>query len=178
MASLLQRVRGFYGTNPLHLLTLVAAFALAAYAALRTAADPSWPVMLLWFIGAVIGHDLVLFPLYALADRSLGAAVRAVRPAHRARRATHSPLNYLRLPTLASGLLLLMFFPGIIQQGRASYVAATGLTQEPYLGRWLLLTGVLFAVSAIAYAVRLATGHRPDPAATGVGERRPGTPST
>jgi len=77
MAALLGRVRAFYGTNPLHLLTLLAALALAAYAALRLVSDPTWPVILTWFVGAIIAHDLVLFPLYALADRSLGAALRA-----------------------------------------------------------------------------------------------------
>ena len=64
---------------------------------------------------------------------------------------------------MASGLLLLMFFPGIIQQGSASYERATGLTQAPFLGRWLLLTGAFFGVSAIAYAARTyqVRRHRP-----------------
>ncbi len=169
MPALLGRVRAFYGTNPLHLLTLLAAFALAAYAALRLVSDPTWPVILTWFVGAIIAHDLVLFPLYALADRSLGAALRAVRPRGAGSSARVSPLNYVRVPTLGAGLLLLMFFPGIIQQGAASHLAATGLTQEPFLGRWLLLTGAMFAASALAYAVRLATVRRPDGAA-GTGE--------
>jgi hypothetical protein len=71
-----------------------------------------------------------------------------------------SPRNYLRVPVLASGLLLLLFFPGIIRQGSASYLRATGLTQQPFLGRWLLLTAVFFGASAVAYAVATVRARR------------------
>ncbi len=47
-----------------------------------------------------------------------------------------------------------MFFPGIIEQGSPAYLRATGLTQAPFLDRWLLITAVLFGTSAVAYAVR------------------------
>jgi hypothetical protein len=155
MRHALTAVRRFYGANPLHLLALIGCFALAGYAAVRTLANPQWPVMLAWFAAAVIGHDLVVFPLYALADRSVTGALRAVRP----RGATAPPLvpavNHIRVPALGTGLLFLLFFPGIIQQGRQTYQAATGRTQEPYLGRWLLLVAAMFAVSAVIYAVRL-----------------------
>jgi hypothetical protein len=36
-------------------------------------------------------------------------------------------------------------------------MAATGHSQQPYLGRWLVLVAVMFAVSAVVYAAR--TGH-------------------
>ncbi len=160
MSSALARVRAFYGANPLHLLALLGCFALAGYAAVATASDPSWPVMLLWFIGAVIAHDLVLFPLYALADRSLTAGLRALRSGHRRPAARVPAVNYLRLPMLGTGLLFLLFFPGIIEQGRQTYLDATGQTQEPYLSRWLLLTAAMFALSALSYAARLAYAHR------------------
>ncbi|WP_063739995.1 hypothetical protein [Amycolatopsis jejuensis] len=155
MRTVVSRVTGFYGAHPLHLLALLGCFALAGYAALQTAADPQWPLMLVWFLAAVIGHDLVLFPIYALADRSLTTVLHAIRPARR----TTPPVpavNYLRMPALAAGLLFLLFFPGIIEQGQDTYLAATGQTQQPYLARWLLLTAALFAISAIAYAVRLS----------------------
>jgi hypothetical protein len=54
-----------------------------------------------------------------------------------------------------------MFFPGIIQQGSATYLAATGQTQQPFLSRWLLLTAAMFTVSALLYAIRLALAHQP-----------------
>ena len=71
-----------------------------------------------------------------------------------------SPLNYLRVPTLAAGLSLLLFFPGIIQQGQASYSAATGQSQQPFFGRWLLLVAALYGFSALAYAARLSVAGR------------------
>ncbi|TQL96634.1 hypothetical protein FB559_2174 [Actinoallomurus bryophytorum] len=162
MRHALTAVRNFYGANPLHLLALIGCFALAGYAALQAGADGKWPVMLAWFAAAVIGHDLLAFPLYALADRSLAGALHALWPRH----ATTAPLvpavNHIRVPALGTGLLFLIFFPGIIQQGRQSYQAATGRTQEPYLGRWLLLVAAMFAISAVIYAVRLgrALHHR------------------
>jgi hypothetical protein len=69
-------------------------------------------------------------------------------------------LNHLRIPALASGLLLLLFFPGIIQQGHDTYLAATGQDQQPYLGRWLLLTAAFFTISALLYTGRLARAAR------------------
>ncbi|MGI9157082.1 MAG: hypothetical protein ACR2FG_10655 [Marmoricola sp.] len=155
MATLPARLKRFYGANPMHLLILIGAFALALYAVVLTAADSSWPVILLWFVGAVIGHDLVLFPLYAVADRSLAAGLRAIRPGG-VTSPRVSPLNYLRIPALGTTLLLLLFFPGIIRQGKGTYLAATGQTQQPFLSRWLLLTAALFILSAVAYAVRLS----------------------
>jgi hypothetical protein len=82
-------------------------------------------------------------------------------------------VNYVRIPVMASGLLFLVFFPGIIRQGKGAYYRATGLTQAPYLGRWLLITAVLFGLSAAAYAVRLIlirrtpTGEPPSEEANG-----------
>jgi hypothetical protein len=65
-------------------------------------------------------------------------------------------LNHIRVPTLAAGLTLLIFLPGIIEQGAPTYQAATGETQQPFLGRWLLLVAAMFAASAVSYAARAA----------------------
>lgn len=163
MHGVLARIRGFYGEHPLHLLALLGCFALAGYVALQLRADPTWPTIALWFLGAVIGHDLVLFPLYALADRSLSAGLRVLRLGQRTGGTPPRvpAVNHLRVPILGTGLLFLLFFPGIIQQGAQTYLDATGQTQAPYLGRWLLLTAAMFAISAIIYAARLA--RRPHP---------------
>ena len=163
MTRLISSARRFYGANPLHLLVLLASFAIAGYAGLQLLAQPSWPLILLWFLGAVIGHDLVLFPLYAFADRSAQSLTHPARP-HRV------PLiNYIRVPALGTGLSFLLFFPGIIRQGADTFKAATGLDQQPYLARWLLLVATLFAVSALLYTARLAWAahagrHAPVPA--------------
>jgi hypothetical protein len=169
MRRLITSFTAFYGSNPLHLLGTVAAWALAGYVV--TVLGPQalwnskvwWQSIAVWFLAAVVAHDLVLFPLYALADRSVSAALAALRnrwagPSPGVPRV--SPLNYLRVPTLAAGLSLLLFFPGIIQQGKATYSAATGQSQEPFLGRWLLLVAALYGFSALAYAARLAVAGR------------------
>jgi hypothetical protein len=154
MSSLLARVRRAYGASPLHLLALLACFALAGYVATHLVHDPLIVRMLIWFGGAVIGHDRVLFPLYALADRSLRGVLRILPTTRLNRTPVVPPLNYVRTPVLGSALLLVMFLPGIIQQGAGTYRSATGLTQAPYLGRWLILTAAMFGVSAVVYAIR------------------------
>lgn len=163
----LTRVRDFYGAHPLHLLVLVAAFVLTGYVV--SVVGPGsllgsgswWQSILVWFVGAFLVHDLLLFPLYALADRSVSAGLQAVRGRRGdEQRAAVPVLNYLRVPALATGLTFLLFFPGIIEQGQGTYLAATGLTQQPYLQRWLLLTAAMFAVSAAVYAIRLSRGRR------------------
>ncbi len=169
MRALLARFTAFYGSNPLHLMGTIAALALAGYVV--SVLGPHalwnhgvwWQSIGVWFVAAVIAHDLILFPLYALADRSLTGALAAVRD-RRARNQSRvsrvSPLNYLRVPTLATALSLLLFFPGIIQQGQSSYFAATGQNQQPFYGRWLLLVAALYGLSALIYAVRLAVTER------------------
>jgi len=153
VSGLLRRWRKFYGANPLHLLALLASLAIAGYAAYRASLGPLPVRMAVWFLAAVVAHDLVLFPLYALADRTLVGAVR-----HRATRRTTPPvpvLNYVRVPALLSGLLFVVFSPVILRLSVPSYRAASGLDQDPYLSRWLLLTAALFLASALAYAARL-----------------------
>lgn len=154
MRKVLRGVIGFYGANPLHLLALCGCFAITGYVGIVLAVEPSFSAMLVWFAASVVGHDVVLFPLYALADRSLAGAVGVFRGTHR-RHPSPGAVNYLRMPVLGSGLLFLLFFPGILEQGTQTYLAATGQTQEPFLGRWLLITAVLFGTSAVLYAFRL-----------------------
>jgi hypothetical protein len=171
MPNPLTRVARAYGANPLHLLALLASFALAGYAVAHLVHESTFVRILIWFLAAVIGHDLVLFPLYALADRSLSGALRALWP-RRGALARNSPLNYIRVPALGTGLLFVVFLPGIIRQGQSTYHAATGQTQQPFLDRWLLLTAAMFTLSAIVYAVRLrGSRRRADPAAHEAGQR-------
>jgi hypothetical protein len=144
MADSRDRFRVVYGAAVWHLLILVAAFALTGWVALRLAGESTAVRMLIWFVGAVIAHDLVLFPIYASVDRALRSGIRGMP----------TPLNHIRVPALASGLLFLVYFPGILKQGQATYAAATGQDQQPYLGRWLTITGVLFLVSGLWYAAK------------------------
>ena len=63
-------------------------------------------------------------------------------------------LNYVRIPVIFSLLLLMTFFPMILGLSEPELHRASGLTTEPYLWRWLGVTGVMFAISAVSYAVR------------------------
>ena len=170
----MRRQLRWYGASPLHLLALLACFGLAGYAAARL--ESSHPVAVaIWFVGAVIGHDLLLMPLYALADRSAMAAIR-----HREPNLPAAPwINYVRVPAALSGLLLLVWFPLILRL-RSPYHASTTLSADPYLWHWLAVTGTLFLLSAVAFALRLRRqsrasrrrGARP-PAAAAITERQP-----
>ena len=165
----MRRLLRWYGANPLHLLALLGCFALAGYAAARLV--PSRPLgVAVWFGGAVVGHDLLLIPLYTIADRSAMAAIR-----HRASRLPAVPwINYLRVPAGLSALLLLVWFPLILRL-HTRYQASTTLSPDPFLWHWLAVTGTLFLLSAAAFAVRLRAARRaltplprsPRPAALG-----------
>lgn len=139
----------WYGATPLHLLALLGCLALAGYAAARLV--PSRPLgVAVWFLGAVVGHDLVLMPLYSLADKSALAVIK-----HRAPRLpTVGWINYLRVPAGLSALLLLVWFPLILRL-RTSYHASTALSPGPFLWHWLAVTGTLFLLSAAMLALRL-----------------------
>jgi hypothetical protein len=145
----MRRQLRWYGASPLHLLALLACFGLAGYAAARLI--PSRPLgVAAWFLGAVIGHDLLLMPLYSLADRSAMAAIRRRDP-----KLPVTPwINYIRVPAALSGLLLLVWFPLILRL-QSPYHASTTLSADPYAWHWLAVTGALFLLSAVAFALRL-----------------------
>jgi hypothetical protein len=147
----------WYGAGPLHLLTMIGCAALAGYAVLRFPPHNAVGIAA-WFAGAVIGHDLVLVPLYTLADRSVTAVFR-----HRAGSLPVVPgVNYLRVPAALSGLLLLIWFPLVLRLPRR-YTAATTLPVSPYLWHWLAVTGALFLASAALFALRLRPRRRRPP---------------
>ena len=233
-------VRRWYGARPLHLLALLAAFALAGYAVRGVVAAGQWRGFALWFAVAIVGHDLLLFPLYSLADLSVrrllpgrpagrrhdgaakppgpaaatpaapGAAVSSPAvsspgspdipfsqtriydprpapasdsspggpsPGHCGQASSGSPqsssspahcgpagppvINYIRVPAAFSLLLLLVWFPLILGLSARTYHRASGLVTSPYLGRWLAVTGVLFAASAASYALALRRASAP-----------------
>jgi hypothetical protein len=154
------RIRHWYGANPLHLLALLAAFALAGYAVHAVIAAGQFRGFAIWFAVAIIGHDLLLFPLYSLADLSVQRLLpwkrRPAPPSLRGPGQVPGPpvINYVRIPVAFSLLLLLAFFPLILGLSEPEYHRASGLTTQPYLWRWLAVTGVLFAGSAVIYALR------------------------
>jgi hypothetical protein len=111
------------------------AFGIAGYALAQIVMAAAWINFAVWFAGAALLHDLVLLPLYS----GVGGVVRT---------------NYIRVPALIAGLLLLVYFPLILDLDRAKYVLATGHQPEGYLRNWLLITAGLFLVSGAVWVVR------------------------
>jgi uncharacterized membrane protein len=113
-------------------------FALAGWVVLQLVDAREAQNILLWFVLAIVLHDLVLLPFYSALDR-LGRRLPV-------------PPNAVRIPVVLSGLLLLLFFPMIL--GR------TGLDSEGYLERWLLVTAALFAGSLAITVLHLTKKRR------------------
>ncbi|WP_317617359.1 hypothetical protein [Streptomyces antnestii] len=134
----------WYGESPLQLPLLAASFALAWYAGVRLLAGDAWGVAM-WFVGAALLHDLVLVPLYSLADR---AACKALGGRDR------SAVLYARVPAFLSGLLLLVWYPLISRARPEHYALVTGRSEDAFLQHWLLLTAGLFAASALWFVTR------------------------
>lgn len=138
-------LRRLYGAHPAHLLGVLAVLALSGAAFAHFVDAGPLHRLALWLGGAIVAHDLVLYPLYTVADR---AARRAG-----GRRLDPRTLNHVRIPTLLSALLLAMFFPLVLGTA-VGYERVTGESTEVYLARWLWLSGALFAGSALLYVVR------------------------
>ena len=135
-------MRARYGSSPLHLLLHLAVFALVAWVALSIADARGVANIVFWFVAALVLHDLVLLPFYTAIDR---ASARAV---------PRGAINHVRIPLALSALLLLLFFPPILGLNDGSFARVAGLEPSGYLERWLLVTAVLFAGSAVLYAAR------------------------
>ncbi|MGH3790191.1 MAG: hypothetical protein ACRDQ9_05225 [Pseudonocardiaceae bacterium] len=135
------------------LLSLLASFVVVGYAGIRLLGDNPIGVGS-WFVGSAVVHDLVLFPLYAGLDAALVLLLR--RRPELATVAGVRWLNYLRVPAMLSGLLLLVWSPLILRLSEDVYHSASGLSAQPFLARWLVVTAVLFAISAAVLVVRVA----------------------
>jgi hypothetical protein len=141
----MSRIRARYGAGPGHLLLLLASFVIAGAAIVGWFQRPNdLESVLVWFVAAVLLHDLVLLPLYSLLDR---LTISRLPP---------RSIAYVRVPAIVSGLLLLVLFPTILGFGAHSELRASGIPEHGYLLRWLVLSGVLFAISGLAYALARA----------------------
>jgi hypothetical protein len=138
-----------YGASPLHLIGHLVVFAIAAYALAQIFAGGVIPNFVIWFVGAALLHDLLFLPLYSLLDRvALGNLRRRWPPD------AVPVVNYLRVPALLAGLLLLVYFPLVLGKATA-YRRAVGHPIADYGRNWLLITAGLFAASALAYGLRV-----------------------
>ena len=147
--------RALYGASPLHLAGHAAVFGASGYALLRILERGPVENFVIWFVGAALLHDLVLLPLYSLLD--LGARLGLHAPPRRPRLPV---INYVRVPALISGLLLLVYFPLILVEANRNYVRATGHPVHGYARNWLAITLALFAGSALIYLGRSIRARR------------------
>jgi hypothetical protein len=153
--------RRLYGASPQHLLLGLCFLALTVYAGLRLLSGDALGVAV-WFVGAALVHDLVFLPLYTLAERALRAVPRAARGG-RGRTGGRVLINYVRVPAFLSLLLLLVWYPLILDRVGARYAGDTGLDSGVFLGRWLLITAVLFALSALCLSAAVWRARAPRP---------------
>ena len=112
--------------------------------------------VVLWLVGAVILHDLVLLPAYSALDRV-------------ARVAVPNAINYVRIPAGLALLPLLVFWGTIRGKGEGAYARVSGLEYEGYVGA--LAAAHRRAVRDLGRALPAAdaqnliltlTGHRDD----------------
>ena len=149
--------RRHYGAGPWHLLGLLACFAVAAYAITRVFAQGGWKAILVWFVVCVILHDGVGWPIYASADRML---TRRARPGAARGGPGVTWINHVRVPTVISGLLFVMFVPMIFRLSNSSFEGITGFSENVYLWNWLLVSAILFGASGVLFLVRLGWARR------------------
>jgi len=135
-----------YGARPLHLVGFLLTFAVAGWAGLQLANLDNAFSVLVWFAGAIVLHDLVLYPAYSVLDRGV--------------QRTGVSINYVRVPALLSGLLFLVWFPLILERAPGLYRSVTGIEPPDYLARWLLITAALFAGSLLVALLRRARQAR------------------
>jgi hypothetical protein len=140
------RFRERYGASPLHLAGFVVTFTVAGWAALQLADLQNAFTILVWFLAAIVLHDLVVYPAYTVLDR--------------ATQRTGVSINHVRVPAILSGLLFLAWFPLILEKAPGLYRSVTGVEPPDYLARWLLITAALFAASIVVAVLRRATQPR------------------
>ena len=176
MRALIKRFSTFYGAHPLHLLGTIAAWALAGYVVIVLGPQALWNPFVwwqsiaVWFLAAIIAHDLVLFPLYALADRSFSGALAAGggdgKGPHRGGRRVAAELRPRPDPggrAVVAAVFSRNHRAGTVSLRRGDRAGPTSLS-------WALaaaLVSALYGFSALAYAARLAVTTRgPKPIST------------
>jgi len=145
--------RRFYGAGPGHLIAMLVCLAMAAYGGYGIFENARPWTVLLWLAGAIVVHDFVLLPVYTGAFWLMSRIPRGER--------RRIPLlHHVVAPGALSALLFLAWLPLILRLSERGYGPTTGMSQQPYLGRWLLLTAALFAGSAVLYGVRSLRARR------------------
>lgn len=144
------RLRRHYGAGPVHLVLSAACLAFAGYLVWVVLPAPNSARILIWLALAAGVHDIVLWPVYTVFDR----AITRARGRERSQPAVPW-VNHVRVPVVLCAVMLLISFPLVLRHSEPAYHTASGLTEQPYLGRWLVLSGAAFGASALLYLVRL-----------------------
>ncbi len=139
-------MRRLYGTTPLHLLVHGLLIAVFGWVVLQLVDARESLNILTWFVLAIVLHDLVLLPFYSALDR-MGRRLPV-------------GVNAVRIPAALSGLLLLLFFPLILNRNEGSFARVAGEEPSGYLERWLLVTAILFAGGLAVSVLRLTKERR------------------
>jgi hypothetical protein len=144
---MIARLAHRYGASPWHLAGHLAYLALAAYVLAQLLDRPAASNIVIWLVAAVVLHDLVFLPLYALLDRALWRF--APRPVAAA----------VRTAIVLAGLTLLVFFPPILGLNDRTFARTAGYAPAGYLGRWLALAGTITLASLAVSALRAKRSH-------------------
>lgn len=136
-----------------HPLAMLATYAITGYALWAIFQNPAPWAVLVWLAGAIVVHDFVFLPAYVGLYR-LGARVTGAGPEPERRRRTIL-LQHIAVPAMVAGLALLVALPSVLRLSQGNYGPTTGLSQDPYLGRYLGLVLGLAVVSAVLYVVRV-----------------------
>jgi hypothetical protein len=136
-----------------HLVALLAGFALTGYVCELIAQVPAAKHIGLYFVGSVIIHDLILWPTYTVADRLLVETHQRHQGSSRPPRVPW--INYVRAPVVISAVLLAVSFPLVLSLSPQVYRADTTLTTAPFENRYLAVAAGLFVLSALTYAIRV-----------------------
>lgn len=138
-----------YGRSPIHLLGVIFCYSLVTYAAIKLFSTVSLWIALAFPAGIAL-HDFLLFPMYRKANHALS---KYQLKRERQGKTTVLWINHVRVPVVISFLLLLCYFPIILRLANERPLY-TGLSQDTYLYRWLLVTVALAAGSALAFYFR------------------------
>jgi hypothetical protein len=127
-------------------------FAIVAFALDRIFSGGDVKVLLVWYLGFAIAHDLVFVPAYTGLDRLFRTIVGRLPVPTR----TGPPvINHVRAPAVISALLLIIYFPLISGRSDGWFFDLSGHHLAHYLRNWLLITAVLFLGSGLIYAARV-----------------------
>ncbi len=161
------RFRQTYGDSPAHLVAVVVGMSIAGYAISRVNDLGILIAIAIWFVGMLLVHDVVLFPVYAGLDNVLARLRGGTAP--------RVPwVNHVRVPVVLSSFLFIAWYPLILRLARG-YPRATHRSNAVFLGHWLMVTGALVAISAIVYAARLFRARRAQPAGPAATASVPGS---